>query len=769
MDKNNLNSIQSISLPIDTVLNDRYIIKKVLSKGGFSITYIAHDKTLNMSTVIKEFMPKDMLERSQGTTELIVRYDEMQQSFAMGAKNFLDEARIVARFADCEGVVSVMDYFAENNTAYIVMPYIQGTTLSEFIPQSGGLSQQETIEMLKPVIKTLSKVHKAGIIHRDISPDNILITKDRKAILLDFGICMPIESKSKEAVQEKPTSLKHGYAPPEQYCYKGIQGPWTDIYSMAATMYYCIEGKSPLPAVNRMHQSKDIIIRKDINPAIHKGLNLLSKDRFISMDAFLKALDAKGKKTEMKKVLKVVAAAGVVIVAFAAGFIFNGIMQSRNTEIKGVTVEQNEATPKTAGIAETPSPKASETTPESTVYALPYLSSKDEVVFADENLEAAIREEIQKSEGPILFEDIEEVRTLNMVAKGIESLEGIEYFEKLTWLNVNDNFIEDLSPVLYLENLDLLRASGNMIHDVSCLQNSTSISSLELNSNYIEDITPLKNMVNLDSLYLRSNQIKDVSPICNLEKLRWLSISDNDIDDYSSLANLPRIESVDISYDEIGATPVPAQLLSDQDKKEYQLLDLARDDAVPIADANLEAAIRDAINKQTGDILIKDIEGITTLDMLSKGIRDLDGMQYFKNLTRLDLGNNFIEDVAPLAYLEGLNMLRLHGNLVYDIAPLESCTTIAELDLNGNYVEDISSLSALVNLLWLDLCSNKITDAAPIMNLPKLQWLNISGNDLGDYSYLANLPKIEELTIGYGNEIYADAFDDHPTLVSFQP
>jgi len=559
MDNKNLNSIQSIALPIDTVLHDRYILKKVLSKGGFSITYIAHDKTLNMSTVIKEFMPKDMLERENGTTELIVRYDDMQQDFRKGAENFLDEARILARFADCAGVVSVMDFFAENNTAYIVMPYIQGTTLSEFIPQNGGLSERETIEMLSPVISTLSKVHKAGIIHRDISPDNILITKDKKAILLDFGICLPINDDSKEVVQEKPTSLKHGYAPPEQYCYKGIQGPWTDIYSMAATMYFCIEGKGLMSAVNRMHQQKDIILCCDINPAILKGLNLLSKNRYPDMDAFLKALTEKPKTDIKKKVIKTLAAAAVVFLAFAAGFVLN------------------------------------------------------------------------------------------------------------------------------------------------------------------------------DSIVVN---VFKVDPI----------IKDNE----------PATETLE-----------PSETIS-VESKEYVLLDLDDDDPVPIADANLEAAIRKEINLPEGEIHLRDISEIRTLNMLAEGIKDLDGIQYFTNLTWLDVGNNLISDLTPVTYLNNLNMLRVHGNLIYNISPLETCVSISELDLASNYIEDISPLENLINLTWLDLHSNKVADATAIMHLPKLQWLNIGGNDLGDYTYLAELPRIEELSVG-GDEAYAYAFTSHPTLIRFEP
>jgi len=754
MKKNKSKNVNSVALPVHTVLNGRYIIKEVLSQGGFSITYIAHDGILNMNTVIKEFMPKQMLERETGTTELVVKYGEMQQIFDTGVQNFLNEARILAKFANYEGVVSVMDYFSENNTAYIVMPYIQGTTLSQFVAKNGALSEKETIEMLTPVILTLSKVHKAGIIHRDISPENIFITDDKKAVLLDFGICMAIENETKEIVQEEPTSLKHGYAPPEQYCYKGIQGPWTDIYSMAATMYFCIVGKSLMSAVNRMHHSEDITLCNTINPALLKGLNLLSKNRYPDMDTFLVALAEKPKKASKQKVIKALVVATAAALAFIAGFILNSYVSINNIFKIDPTIE----------YAKTAEPSDTIST-ESTEYVLLDLDDDDPVPIADSNLKAAIREQLNQPDGDILFGDIGEIRQLHMNAKNIENLDGIQYFVKLTHLDVNNNLIKDLEPVVFLNNLESIGAGGNLISDISCLESCTSLSSIDLNSNYIVDISSLENLINLTWLNLMSNQITDLTPILALPKLQWLSVSDNNIDDYTSLAEIPRLEEVDLQYqwiiEKFSDNTMPLQ-------KEYVLLDLDDNDPVPIADANLEAAIRQEINMPDGEIHLKDISEVRTLNMLAKGIKDLDGIQYFANLTWLDVGNNLISDLNPVTYLNSLSLLRVNGNLIYDISPLESCSTISELDLASNYVEDVSSLESLINLTWLDLHSNKVSDATAIMHLPKLQWLNISGNDLNDYSYLAELPRIEELSI-CGDEAYAYAFVDHPTLIRFEP
>lgn len=181
----------------------------------------------------------------------------------------------------------------QKTTRHIFMPYCEGITLSEYVSSiSGGLGYKECITLLTPVMDALADVHKEGIVHRDISPENILITKNGKAVLLDFG-ALEVIAQTK-GMKNESLKLKHGYAPPEQYYTGGIQGPGTDVYAMAATLYYCLCGEHLEPAMLRMHKDTIIDLHRVqtsipvyVSDAITKALSLVSEDRFQNMSAFI--------------------------------------------------------------------------------------------------------------------------------------------------------------------------------------------------------------------------------------------------------------------------------------------------------------------------------------------------------------------------------------------------------------------------------------------------------------------------------------------------
>lgn len=237
-----------------TILSGKYLIGRVLGHGGFGITYLAFDINLGTKLAVKEYFPQGMATRSPGDNLISVYSGGTKTQFEFGLEKFLDEARTLARFDEVPEVVTIKDYFRVNGTAYIVMSYIEGITLKEYLAQKGGtLSLDAVLTFILPILKALEQVHKVGILHRDVSPDNIFITKNFNVKLLDFGaarFAMGEQSKSLSVI------LKPGYAPEEQYRTKGKQGPWTDVYAVAATMYRALTGETPPEALDRLAEDE---------------------------------------------------------------------------------------------------------------------------------------------------------------------------------------------------------------------------------------------------------------------------------------------------------------------------------------------------------------------------------------------------------------------------------------------------------------------------------------------------------------------------------
>lgn len=280
-----------------TVLMDRYMVGRVLGEGGFGITYIGCDLRLELKVAIKEYYPVDKASRNATISPELTGYSvgPAREGFERGKKKFLNEARAMAKMDKQQVIVSVRDFFEANNTAYIVMEYIEGTTFTELVAQRGGrLAPQELFPMIEPLFRALSTLHKGGLIHRDISPDNLML-ENGEVRLIDFGCAR----ESEHGDETLTITLKHGYAPIEQYQQKG-QGPWTDVYALCATIYFCLVGKKPPQSLDRIGGDSDLLLPSKLGVAISpqqeaailRGLNLSPRGRFQTMDELHGALYA---------------------------------------------------------------------------------------------------------------------------------------------------------------------------------------------------------------------------------------------------------------------------------------------------------------------------------------------------------------------------------------------------------------------------------------------------------------------------------------------
>lgn len=271
------------------ILNGKYMVGRVLGIGGFGITYIGWDFYQSKKIAIKEYFPRGVADRSvMYTTNVYTQNYEVSTEYMSGLDTYLKEAENLCGFYDLDGIVSVRDFFYGNNTAYIVMEYIEGIHLRQFAKINGGvLSAEVVFYLLKPVMSALSFIHKKNIIHRDISPDNIMIDRNQKVKLIDFGAAQSYKLDN----TEEAIVLKYGYAPIEQYSRDGHQGPWTDIYSLCATMYYLITGKKVPDARKRIKEDTlvppidlHVQIKQQQSDAIMKGLAVNPEDRYQIMD-----------------------------------------------------------------------------------------------------------------------------------------------------------------------------------------------------------------------------------------------------------------------------------------------------------------------------------------------------------------------------------------------------------------------------------------------------------------------------------------------------
>lgn len=272
-----------------SMLQKRYLIDKAIGEGGFGITYAAWDVVRGIKVAIKEYYPSGYVSRDPRSNRIIINAKQNYAASNRGLKRFIDEAKNLSSINNLAGIVSVYDFFSANNTAYIVMEYLDGISLKKYVRRKGKLDIDATLAILKPVILSLGEVHATGLIHRDISPDNILITKNNEVKLIDFGA----SKAANIGGQSVSIVLKQGFAPEEQYRLHGEQGPWTDIYALGVTIYYCITGQLPPESIQRMYDDT-IIPPSQLNvkidsfreKALMKALAVFAKDRYRTIKDF---------------------------------------------------------------------------------------------------------------------------------------------------------------------------------------------------------------------------------------------------------------------------------------------------------------------------------------------------------------------------------------------------------------------------------------------------------------------------------------------------
>ena len=288
-----------------TVLKGHFIVGTAIGVGGFGITYKCYDATLGVIVAIKEFFPVGLVNRSPGEMKVGLLSGEKEKQYKNQIKRFLMEAQSIAQFGKANDIVNVFDYFEENNTAYIVMEYIDGVLLKDYLEKQGALSPDIAMTIIEPVVEALKKIHASGIIHRDISPDNIFIAGEDSVKVFDFGAAI---LNDESGAKEGEKVIKVGYSAPEQYRDSAGQGYFTDIYSIGAILYQMITGQKPIESTEREYKDElksPLELGFDIEPnldrAIMETLAVQPALRFQGIQQFDDAINGK-RKAEYPKV-----------------------------------------------------------------------------------------------------------------------------------------------------------------------------------------------------------------------------------------------------------------------------------------------------------------------------------------------------------------------------------------------------------------------------------------------------------------------------------
>ena len=281
-------------LPAGYVVSGKhpYVLGAALGQGGFGITYIALDMVNGQRVAIKEYFPTHCSGRTGGNT--VTAYSHQEDVFQKGKDRFLDEAKTLKSLSDLKNIVNVLDYFEANNTAYLVMEFLDGSSLKEYAAGHGRFPAQKFLAGIRPLMEDIHRMHERGVIHRDIAPDNIILLPDGQMKLIDFGAARSyVGDKSMTVV------VKKGFAPVEQYMSKGSTSS-TDVYALAATVYYCITGKVPPDSAERQYDDAPLAspssLGAEITPkqekALLKAMALMQKERTQSVQDFLNQLSA---------------------------------------------------------------------------------------------------------------------------------------------------------------------------------------------------------------------------------------------------------------------------------------------------------------------------------------------------------------------------------------------------------------------------------------------------------------------------------------------
>lgn len=692
-----------------TILKGQYLVGCALGEGGFGITYIGWDMFLHIPVAIKEYFPSGVVIRDQGQHTVSVFAGKDEESFLQGRSSFFREAQKVAKFDNNVGVVSVKNCFLENGTAYIIMEYISGINLGAYAELHGGkLTFTETLKLLRTPILTLEELHRASTWHRDISPENLMLTKDGKVKLIDFGSAMESDREKKTRV----LMIRAGYSPVEMYSSTGEDGPYSDVYSMAATIYKLITGVTPPPATDRLDNDPLVppsaLGVKDIShaqeAALLKGMAVQVKSRYQTMEEFFDGLYGKNAPapapSQHQKRLLIGIAALLVLIMVGVGVLLGRGSQSVPAGL--APTEAPTVIPTEAPTA-TPVPSAVETALRDFLNANGCAIAADEAIPADalariggvRLLEGNIDFTFLTDEGELEYRDSfymnpwrrDDPQTPDVRGEALTTginLADFACFPNLQYLAVWDERAVNLEALSRLPKLTTLVLDHCGLTESDLLtiaQHAPLLTTLNISNSSITSVAALASLTKLERLIISNTGVTTLTPLANLT-IRQLLTENTAISSINELRGTRLVKCirdwacpiVTDGYDVLGEMPQLEQVnIVGMEGTQELVLDLS-----PLAKA------QNLVWVQVDNVGVQDINFVSSLPNLQYlliATSNLTSMMIGEatlpeNLGYIDFGGNRITSLDEIHFerLKKLEYISLHANFITDFSPMEQCT-----------------------------------------------------------------------------------------------
>ena len=697
-------------LPPGSILSGKYIVGKIIGQGGFGITYLAYDTKHEKKVALKEYYPVTYSKRGEDGVTVAASRAEDAELYKSGMEKFYEEASLVSRFNGNPNIVSVYEFFYENDTAYFVMELLRGISLKAYIDEHGCLSPEETLYIADKVSNALMVTHSANTLHRDISPDNIMLCADGNVKIIDFGAARQVAADNPKSMS---VILKQGFAPLEQYQRRGKQGPWTDLYSLGATLYYtqtkvCLDDPMSRSDDDSEFQSNSFNIEPQLWEVIRHSLNIKIDERYKDAFEFRTALDKieykskaitvklpeeetvpltptplteqgaavypAEKKPLNKKLIAILSGAmGIVIVAVITviAVALGGKRGSIDTKPDGNNYQQTstvqsafngQSTSETGGTGGTGSASSTAvSTPATSPSALTSSSTSSQTPATSSSVSTSSS---TGSQTPVSSSSASKSSSMSSqtpvssssASKSSSTSSQTPVSSSSKSSSTSSQSSTSSKPASSSSTSTTTSSSSTPVPStpttvtIKGKSYSTSLTELDLSNQGLtsSDIADLKLFKNLQTLNLNGNNVSDISVLANCTSLTRLALTGNGISDISPLAKCTKLTTLYINENNISNVSALSKCTA------------------------LDTLYLDK-NKLTNISGLEYCNKIRVLHINNNSISDISGLAKLTALSSLYLNNTNVSDISALKNLKGLSIVYLDGTAVNDLSPLQNC------------------------------------------------------------------------------------------------